>query len=109
MTKVSIDALAREQLHAAGLAKSQRAADTVVGGHEKILRQTVVALLAGAKIGERENHDEATIYVMSGRVLLEAEGVSWRARTGSLLILPSGRHSLEALEDSTLLLTVAKH
>lgn len=73
-----------------------------------MLRQTVVALLAGAGIGERENHDEATIYVMSGRVRLDAGEVSWEARTGNLLVIPDGRHSLEALEDSTLLITIAK-
>ncbi|HLS72150.1 MAG TPA: LuxR family transcriptional regulator [Actinomycetaceae bacterium] len=108
MTKVSIDALAREQLKAAALAPSRRAAETVVGGHEKVLRQTVVALLAGVQIGERENHDEATVYVMSGRVELESGGVSWRARTGNILVVPDGRHRLVALEDSTLLITIAK-
>lgn len=108
MRKISIEALAREQLKAAGLASSARAADTVYGGHEKVLRQTVMGMLQGAEINERENHDEATIFVLSGRVILRTGEVSWTARTGSLLIVPEARHSLVAVEDSTLLITIAK-
>jgi quercetin dioxygenase-like cupin family protein len=33
---------------------------------------------------------------------------AWQARTGDLLIMPKARHSLEAEEDATILLTVAK-
>lgn len=108
MQKISLEALARQQLKAARDAGGQRAADTVFGGHEKVLRQTVVGMLAGTRIGERENHDEATIYVLAGRVRLWAGTVSWEARTGDLLIVPDARHSLEALEDSALLITIAK-
>ena len=51
MQKVSLDAVAREQLDAAGRADSARAATTVVGGHERVLRQTVVALRKGRDDG----------------------------------------------------------
>ncbi|MHB1064147.1 MAG: cupin domain-containing protein [Georgenia sp.] len=108
MQKISIEALARQQLKAARDAAGTRAADTVFGGHEKVLRQTVVGLVQGTHLGERENHDDATIYVLSGRVRLWAGEVSWEARTGDLLIVPDARHSLEAVEDSALLITVAK-
>lgn len=108
MQKISIEALARQQLKAAAGAAGSRAADTVFGGHEKVLRQTVVGLLQGARLGERENHDEATMYVLRGRVRLWAGQVSWEARTGDLLIVPDARHSLEAVEDSALLITIAK-
>ena len=43
MEKLSLDAVAREQLAAADRAPSGRAAETVYGGHEKTLRQTVIA------------------------------------------------------------------
>jgi len=106
--KISIEALARQQLNAAVASRSGRAADTVFGGHEKVLRQTVIALLSGMSLTEHENPGEATIYVLSGRVRLRAGDIAWEARTGDLLIVPDARHSLDAVEDSTVLMTVAK-
>ena len=46
MQKTSLQALGRQLRRAAGDTGSGRAADTVHGGHEKALRQTVVALMA---------------------------------------------------------------
>ncbi|RFZ13556.1 Cupin domain protein [Mycobacterium marinum] len=107
MQKISIEALARQQLeHAA--AQGRNAADTVVGGHERVLRQTVIGMLAGAELGEHENPGEATVYVVKGSVRLEAADQRWEARTGDLLKIPDARHSLLALTDSAILLTVAK-
>lgn len=108
MQKISIEALARQQLKAASTSVSGRAADTVFGGHEKALRQTVIGLLAGTQLSEHENPGESTIYVLRGRVKMAVGGVSWEARTGDLLIVPEARHSLQALEDSAILMTVAK-
>ncbi|MBB2992856.1 quercetin dioxygenase-like cupin family protein [Mycolicibacterium iranicum] len=107
MQKVSLEALARQQLSQAA-ASGRNAADTVVGGHEKVLRQTVIGMTSGSEMGEHENPGEATLYVLSGSVRLSAGGQQWDARTGDLLLLPDSRHSLLALADSALLLTVAK-
>lgn len=107
MQKVSIEALARQLLSQAA-ANGRNAADTVVGGHEKVLRQTVIGMLSGAEMGEHENPGEATLYVLKGSVRLIAGDQEWDARTGDLLLLPDTRHSLVALADSALLLTVAK-
>ena len=108
MQKISIEALARQQLKAAAESTSGRAADTVFGGHEKVMRQTVIALLNGMSLSEHENPGEATIYVLSGRVQLRAGDIVWEGRTGDLLIVPDARHSLNAVEDATVLMTVAK-
>lgn len=108
MKKISVEALAREQLLAAGTAAGGRAAATVFGGHEKVLRQTVIGILAGNKLGDRVTLDDSTIYVLSGRVRLWSGADSWEARGGTLLVVPDASHSLEAIEDSALLLTVAK-
>lgn len=103
--KVSLDATAREQLDAARRSAAHRASETVVGGHEYVMRQTVVALAEGATLAEHENPGEATIYVISGRVELTAGADTWQARTGDLIEIPDARHSLRAVEDSAILLT----
>lgn len=108
MQRISLDALGRQQLEAACRNPGGRAADTVVGGHEKVLRQTVIAYTAGSGMGEHESPGEGTVYLIKGRIRLLAGDHIWEARTGDLLILPQVRHSLEAIEDSIMLLTVAK-
>lgn len=105
MRKHSLDALARELLDDAGRSEAARAASTVVGGHENVLRQTVVALKAGSQLAEHENPGEATVYVISGRIELTAGEDSWHARTGDLVEIPPERHGVLALEDSAVLLT----
>ena len=108
MQKISLEALARQQMKLAGTAAGQHTADTVYGGHEKVLRQTVIGMTAGARLSEHENPGEATALILHGRVRLWAGHHSWEAARGDLLIIPDRRHSLEALENSAVLLTVAK-
>ncbi len=109
MEKSSLTALARAQLALAEQAPSGRSAHTVFGGHEHVLRQTLIALTAGTSLAEHSNPGEATVHVLSGRVRLAAAEASWDGRPGDLLIVPDARHSLEAIEASVVLLTVAKH
>jgi quercetin dioxygenase-like cupin family protein len=90
MQKLSLDALAREHVHQAGQSSAGRSAHTVFGRHEHIMRQTMVALTAGTTLAEHENPGEATVFVMSGRVRLEAGADSWEGRHGDLIIVPAG-------------------
>ncbi|MEU8655362.1 LuxR family transcriptional regulator [Actinoplanes philippinensis] len=92
-------ALIQEHLALARDASSGRSAHTVYGGHTRTLRQTLIALTGGRRLDDHENPGEATLHVLHGRV---------RLTTGDLLIIPDARHALEALEDSAVLLTVAK-
>jgi quercetin dioxygenase-like cupin family protein len=108
MQRTSLDALARELLKTAAVAPGGHSARTVCGGHEKTLRQTVIAMTEGSRLGEHENPGEATVLVLRGRVRLWTDGASWEARRGDLIIVPDSRHGLEAIEDATVLLTVAK-
>jgi quercetin dioxygenase-like cupin family protein len=107
MRKISLDAAARELSESAGRAKAGRSAQTVFGGHEQVLRQTMVALVAGAEMAEHEAPGEATVHVLRGRIRLNAPAAAWEGRAGDLIIIPPDRHSVAALEDSVILLTVA--
>jgi len=78
--RTSLDALARE-LERAATAGGGRSAHTVYGGHEKMLRQTLVAMVAGAGLSEHENPGEATVLVLMlhGRVRLSSGELPGRA------------------------------
>jgi hypothetical protein len=61
------EAIAREQAKRAAAASSGRSAETVYGGHEHALRQTVLALTAGSSLDEHESPGDAIIQVLRGR------------------------------------------
>jgi quercetin dioxygenase-like cupin family protein len=105
--KLSLEALGRELLERAATGPG-RAGQTVVGGHEKSLRQTVIAMTADAELTEHASPGEATVHVLRGRVVLSANGQSWEGRDGDLIIVPDAPHSLRAKHDSVIVLTVAK-
>jgi quercetin dioxygenase-like cupin family protein len=105
MQKQSLEALGREQMEAAGRSRAARSATTVVGGHEHVMRQTLVALKAGAELSEHENPGEATLLCLRGRVDLTAGADTWQARDGDLVEIPQARHGVKAIEDSIILLT----
>ncbi len=108
MQKTSLPALARHELEQAVRASSGRSSRTVFGGHEHQLRQTLMALRAGESLSEHENPGEATLHVLEGRVLLRSGEASWNGSPGDLITIPDALHSLEAIEDSAVLLTVVK-
>ncbi len=108
MQKLSLDAVARDLLERAAAAAGGRAARTVVGGHERVLRQTVIAMVKDAAMTEHANPGEASVHVLRGRVVLLAGEESWEGRDGDLLIVPDSPHRLQARQDSVVLLTVAK-
>lgn len=108
MNKVSLTALAREHLEKARAASSGRSSHTVFGGHEHSLRQTLIALTSGNGLDEHESPGEATLQVLNGRVRVTNASAGWEGSPGDHIVIPESRHGLQALEDSVVLLTVAK-
>ena len=108
MEKLSLTALARQHLAAAHNSPSGRSAHTIYGGHEHVLRQTLIALVAESVLDDHENPGEATLQIIQGRIELTTIDASWDGRTGDHLVIPSVRHGLRAIEDAVVLLTVAK-
>ncbi len=106
MNKSSLTALVREHLLVAETASNGRSSHTVYGGHEHVLRQTLIALAAGQSLKEHENPGEATLHVLHGRVKLVAGDNAWEGSPGDLMVIPDAPHSLEAMKASAVLLTV---
>lgn len=93
-------------LEAARASASRRAATTLYGGHGAVLRQTALALLAGAELAEHASPPEATLQVLAGSIRLISGERQWRLAAGDLAPIPPERHSVAADEDSVFLLTV---
>ncbi len=108
MEPTSITTLAKALLEEARAGSAHRAARTVCGGSDHALRQTLIALAAGAEMSEHENPGEATLHVIEGRIRLAWGGSSLELAAGDHVVLPQERHALAALEDAVALLTAAK-
>lgn len=105
MINTSLTALARQHLKMAATASSGRSSQTLIGGRDHFLHQTMIALLDGKMLNEHANPGNATVHVLHGRVRLDAASDSWEGATGHLMEVPDAAHSLTALEDAVILLT----
>ena len=106
MDSTSLSALAGRQLALARQARAGRSAHTVHGGHDRALRQTVLALLEGQELAEHDSPGEATLQVLRGRVRLTTTRDAWQGTAGDYVTIPPARHALSAIEDAVVLLTV---
>jgi len=106
MDHVSLIELADEHVRAAANSSSGRSSRTIHGGSDHRLRQTLMALAAGRILDEHENPGEATLQVLHGSVRLTSGDQLWDGGPGSYVVIPAGRHALEALTDCAVLLTV---
>lgn len=66
MEKLSLTALVRLELEPARRSSSGRASKSVYAGHEHVLRQTVIAMVAGQELREHESPGGATVQVAEG-------------------------------------------
>lgn len=106
MDLISLSAMSEELLTKARSVDSGRAAQTVHGGQSHQLRQTVIAMASGQGLAEHESPGEATLQVLEGRVRLAGASGSAEGGAGDFIVIPPERHSLDALEDSVVVLTV---
>jgi len=103
---IDVHALAGELLQTATAENAGRAARTLphpVDG----LRQTLIALREGAEMTEHESPGAASLLVVRGRVRLRAGDDIVDLGPHQIAPIPDRRHSLEAAEQSVVLLSVA--
>ena len=103
---IDVHALAGELLQKATSEDAGRAARTLphpVDG----LRQTLIALREGAEMHEHESPGAASLMVIRGRVRIRAGDDSVDLGPHQIAPIPDRRHSLEAAEQSVVLLSVA--
>lgn len=93
-------------LETAQTAHARRAGRTVFHGDG--LRQTLVALLNGAELAEHESPLEAFIHVLQGGVVVYGDNRQWHLDEGELCPVPPERHSLTAIRDSVITITVLR-
>lgn len=105
--KRSLIALSRELLGQAATASHGRFARTVYGGHDRRLRQTLVALTAGSQMPEHGGPEESTLLVVTGHVTVTTDGTEWVGHEGDIIAVPQQPHTVTAHADSAVLLTVA--
>lgn len=108
MSTTALTPLVQEHLQIAQESTSGRSAHTVFGGEEHVLRQTLIAIIAGRALDDHESPGDATLQVLRGRVRLVDDAQSLDGVSGDIMVIPTRRHRLEALEDSAVLLTVAR-
>lgn len=98
----------RRLLSEARTASAGRSAVTVFGSSDNHLHQTLLALRAGSQLSEHENPGEATVHLLDGVIELHSDAGVQTMAAGELAPVPAGRHSVTAVDDSLLLLTVSK-
>ncbi|MDT0308681.1 cupin [Streptomyces sp. DSM 44917] len=96
--------LAEHHLSLAHRAEHGRSAHLFL--HDGPLRQSVIALVAGAELEEHSAPPAASLQVLRGRVRLHApDGRATELTSGQVMRVPQTRHSLTALDDSAVMLT----
>jgi quercetin dioxygenase-like cupin family protein len=87
-------------------AKAGRAAKTLAKVGQ--MRLTVIGMKRGVSLGAHTAEGAVTIHILKGRCRLDASGGHAELGSGELVVLkPRVEHSMTALRDSIVLLTVA--
>ncbi len=84
-----------------------RSSVSLHSGEAAVLRQTLVAVLAGRTMTMEHPPHEGSILVVAGRLTVDGGGETIEVAIDDLLILPAKTLVITAVEDTVLLLTVA--
>lgn len=103
----NLDDLAECLLASAVSHSAGRAARTLTPGHDRTLRQTVMALRRDARLDDHTAPGPATLQVLRGHVRLGTVGGTSELREGDWAPIPRSAHDLTARVDSVMVLTVA--
>jgi quercetin dioxygenase-like cupin family protein len=106
--KYSLTAMAATQRDVAAEATAGRGSVTLVGGPDRSLRQTLLALIEGQEMHIQHSPEEATLLVIVGGLTVSTSDESVELAVADLLVLPQDAHIISARTDTTALLTVAK-
>jgi quercetin dioxygenase-like cupin family protein len=107
MSTINILELAAKLLAQAREQASGRQSETIFGGHQHDLRQTLICLTEGKSLGEHQSPGEATVQVIGGTIDITAGDDTARLHAGDFYLIPPLRHSVAAVSDASFLLTVA--
>lgn len=96
---------AAELLDEALQAPARRAARTLIGGSAQ--RVTMIALAGSSELSDHLSPAAASLQVLTGKAVLVAGDHEWQLSGGDLIAIPHQRHSLRAVDDTVVLLTVS--
>ena len=97
-----LNEIAMQHLNEARHAPHGRSAAQLL--HQKVLRQTLLAMKEGAVLAEHNAPYAGSLQVLHGRIRVRgAEDLVLDA--GQLHVIPAERHSVEALDDAVFILT----
>lgn len=102
-----LQAMARDLLEEAGALAARRSARTLTPGAGAVLKQTLIALKAGTRLQEHVSPGPTTLLGISGTALLSDVDGRVELTEGGWSPCPRGAHSLEAVTDAVVLVTVA--
>lgn len=105
---IDLTALADDLLTRARAASAGRASQVFHAKDGGLMSQIVLGFTAGQGLAEHENPGEAMLQVLRGRVVLRSGETQWELCSNQAVVVPQTRHDLTAVEDSVVVLTVAR-
>ncbi|MFP4634225.1 MAG: LuxR family transcriptional regulator [Nitriliruptoraceae bacterium] len=103
---LDLEAVADELLREAEALASRRSARTLTPGAGVALKQTLLALKAGERLQDHVAPGPTTLLGVSGTAVLSDDEQRVTLTKGVWIPCPTGPHSLEAVSDAVVLITV---